>query len=77
MIGKILGGRYEIIEQIGGGGMAQVYKAKCNLLKRYVAVKILRSEFLDDEEFIRKFKGIPSCSKPFPSKYFEYIRCWC
>jgi len=56
MIGKILGGRYEIIEQIGGGGMAQVYKAKCNLLKRYVAVKILRSEFLDDEEFIRKFK---------------------
>ncbi|MEW8972770.1 MAG: Stk1 family PASTA domain-containing Ser/Thr kinase [Tissierellaceae bacterium] len=56
MIGKILGGRYEIIEQIGGGGMARVYKAKCHLLKRYVAIKILRDEFVDDEDFIRKFK---------------------
>lgn len=56
MIGKTLGDRYEIIEQIGGGGMAIVYKAKCHLLNRFVAIKILRSEFLDDEEFIRKFK---------------------
>lgn len=56
MIGKVLGDRYEIIEQIGGGGMAIVYKAKCHLLNRFVAIKILRSEFLDDEEFIRKFK---------------------
>ncbi|MDR7869894.1 MAG: Stk1 family PASTA domain-containing Ser/Thr kinase [Tissierellaceae bacterium] len=56
MIGKILGDRYEIIEQIGGGGMAIVYKAKCHLLNRFVAIKILRNEFLDDEDFIRKFK---------------------
>ena len=56
MIGKILGGRYEILEQIGGGGMAIVYKAKCHLLNRYVAIKILRNEFLEDEDFIRKFK---------------------
>lgn len=56
MIGKILGDRYEIIEQIGGGGMAIVYKAKCHLLNRFVAIKILRNEFLEDEEFIRKFK---------------------
>ena len=56
MIGRILGNRYEILEKIGGGGMALVYKAKCQLLNRYVAVKILRSEFTSDEEFIGKFK---------------------
>ncbi|HZK01158.1 MAG TPA: Stk1 family PASTA domain-containing Ser/Thr kinase [Tissierellaceae bacterium] len=56
MIGKFLGDRYEIIEKIGGGGMAIVYKAKCHLLNRFVAIKILRDEFIDDEEFIRKFK---------------------
>ncbi|SHE34410.1 serine/threonine protein kinase [Tissierella praeacuta DSM 18095] len=56
MIGKILGGRYEIIEQIGGGGMALVYKAKCQLLDRFVAVKVLKEEFVNDEEFVRKFR---------------------
>lgn len=56
MIGKILGNRYEIVEKIGGGGMAVVYKAKCNLLNRYVAVKILRSEFTTDKDIIDKFK---------------------
>lgn len=56
MIGKILGNRYEIIEKIGGGGMALVYKAKCRLLNRFVAVKILRPEFINDEEFINKFR---------------------
>ncbi|MGF7057279.1 Stk1 family PASTA domain-containing Ser/Thr kinase [Brassicibacter mesophilus] len=56
MIGKILGNRYEIVEKIGGGGMALVYKAKCRLLNRYVAIKILRSEFINDEEFINKFR---------------------
>jgi len=53
---KVLNNRYEIIEKIGGGGMAEVYKAKCRVLDRYVAVKILRSEFVEDEEFISKFK---------------------
>ncbi|WP_129596338.1 Stk1 family PASTA domain-containing Ser/Thr kinase [Anaerophilus nitritogenes] len=56
MIGKILGDRYEIIEKIGGGGMALVYKAKCRLLNRFVAVKILRPEFTSDEEFIQSFR---------------------
>ena len=56
MIGKVLGNRYEIIEQIGNGGMALVYKAKCKLLDRFVAIKVLKDEFLDDEDFIRKFK---------------------
>ena len=56
MIGKVLGNRYEILEKIGGGGMALVYKAQCRLLNRFVAVKILRAEFTEDEEFVKKFK---------------------
>jgi serine/threonine-protein kinase len=54
--GLILGNRYELIEKIGGGGMALVYKAKCQLLNRYVAVKILRPEFTNDEEFVKRFR---------------------
>lgn len=56
MIGRILGNRYEILELIGEGGMAGVYKARCNLLNRFVAVKILRAEFVSDDEFLRKFE---------------------
>lgn len=56
MIGTVLGGRYEIIEKIGAGGMAYVYKAKCKLLNRNVAIKILRDEFINDEEFVKKFR---------------------
>lgn len=56
MIGKVLGERYEVIEKIGGGGMALVYKAKCRLLNRFVAIKVLRSEFTSDEDFVKKFK---------------------
>lgn len=55
MIGSIVGNRYEIIERVGAGGMAIVYKARCRLLKRLVAVKILRTELKDDKEFIRRF----------------------
>ena len=53
--GRLLGNRYEILEKIGNGGMAMVYKAKCHVLNRYVAVKILRDEFTTDEEFIKRF----------------------
>lgn len=56
MLGKILGGRYELIEKIGAGGMAIVYKARCHLLNRYVAVKILRPELVEDENFVKRFK---------------------
>lgn len=52
----ILGNRYEIIRKIGDGGMAFVYEAKDRLLNRVVAVKVLRPEFVDDEEFLAKFK---------------------
>ncbi|SFS61443.1 Stk1 family PASTA domain-containing Ser/Thr kinase [Paenibacillus sp. BC26] len=56
MIGHELGGRYEIITRIGGGGMALVYKAHDILLNRNVAVKVLRQQFVHDEEFIRRFR---------------------
>ena len=53
--GRLLGNRSEIIKKIGNGGMATVYKAKCHVLNRYVAVKILRDEFTTDQEFISRF----------------------
>ena len=54
--GYILSNRYEIIEKIGAGGMSIVYKAKCNKLQRYVAIKVLREEFVSDEEFVTRFR---------------------
>lgn len=54
--GKIIDGRYEIIEEIGRGGMAQVFLAKCLVLNRYVAIKVLRPEYRDDADFIKRFK---------------------
>lgn len=56
MIGKQIGGRYELLENIGGGGMAIVYKAHDILLNRKVAVKILREQYVHDEDFIRRFR---------------------
>lgn len=56
MKGIILGGRYELLEKIGEGGMAEVYKAKDNKLNRFVAVKILKKQFADNEDISLKFK---------------------
>ncbi|WP_281887782.1 Stk1 family PASTA domain-containing Ser/Thr kinase [Paenibacillus sp. YYML68] len=56
MIGRQLGGRYEILERVGGGGMAIVYKGLDILLHRHVAVKVLRSQYVHDEEFIQRFR---------------------
>ena len=56
LIGRILGNRYEIIEKIGAGGMAVVYKARCRLLNRYVAVKVLRTDTEMTDDFIKRFK---------------------
>ncbi|MED3564298.1 protein kinase domain-containing protein, partial [Bacillus xiapuensis] len=55
IIGKRISGRYKILEMIGGGGMANVYLAHDMILDRDVAVKILRLDFANDEEFIRRF----------------------
>lgn len=57
LIGRMLANRYEILEKIGVGGMATVYKAKCHVLNRFVAVKVLKEEFITDIEFIRRFKS--------------------
>ena len=57
MDGIVLGNRYELLEKIGEGGMSQVFKARCNKLNRFVAVKILKKEFCDNADIVEKFKG--------------------
>ncbi len=69
MVGEtVLGNRYEILRKIGDGGMAFVYEARDRLLNRTVAIKVLRPEFVDDEEFLTKFKreaeAVASLSHP-------------
>lgn len=56
MIGRKLGNRYEVIERIGGGGMAVVYRALDTLLNRYVSIKVLRAQYSTDEDFVRRFR---------------------
>ena len=56
-IGTVLSDRYELLEKIGSGGMAIVFRAKDRTLQRYVTVKILREEFIGDEEFKARFRS--------------------
>src|SRR5665647_3611715 len=69
MIGKLLLNRYELLEKIGEGGMGIVYKAKCHLLNRFVAVKILKTELSSDEDFVARFKreGTSAASLSHPN----------
>ena len=68
-LGKRLDGRYEITELIGVGGMANVYKARDVIENRVVAVKILREEYLDNEEFLRRFKNLLPSSIPYHTAF--------
>lgn len=54
--GVFLQNRYEILDLIGSGGMSEVYRARCHKLNRYVAIKVLKKEFISDDAFVRKFK---------------------
>ena len=56
--GRYLADRYEIIENIGSGGMSDVYKAKDHKLNRLVAVKVLKNEYSQDAAFVRKFRAL-------------------
>ena len=55
--GMFIAERYEIIDTVGSGGMADVYKARCHKLNRYVAIKVLKEEFSSDEGFVDKFRA--------------------
>jgi len=55
-LGMMIGDRYEILEKIGTGGMSDVYKAKCHKLNRFVAIKVLKQEFGENESFVSKFQ---------------------
>lgn len=54
--GMFISDRYEIIDKVGSGGMSDVYKAKCHKLNRFVAIKVLKSEFSEDKSFVSKFR---------------------
>ncbi|MFY9424305.1 MAG: protein kinase, partial [Bacillota bacterium] len=56
MVGRLLGGRYRVLDKVGEGGMAVVYKAQCTLLNRIVAVKVLKSQYGNDADFVERFK---------------------
>ena len=57
LVGTVLENRYEIVEMIGSGGMATVYKAKCRVLNRYVAIKVLKDSLKYDSEVVKRFNA--------------------
>jgi len=77
-LGQMLDNRYEILEVIGSGGMAVVYKALCHRLNRYVAVKVLKDEFASNSEFREHFKAesqaVAMLSHPNIVSVYDYSR---
>ncbi|RJX19167.1 MAG: serine/threonine-protein kinase [Ammonifex sp.] len=68
MIDRVIGNRYRILEELGSGGMAVVYKGQDSLLNRFVTIKILRDEYTKDDDFVRRFRqearSVASLSHP-------------
>lgn len=72
--GMMISDRYEIIDKVGSGGMADVYKAKDHRLNRFVAIKVLRQEYSSDAKFVAKFRaGSTVGSRIISSEYCECI----
>ena len=76
--GVFLGKRYEILSRIGSGGMADVYKGKDHKLNRYVAVKVLKSDYRNDKVFIQKFltEAQAAAGLTNPNVVNVYDGCW-
>lgn len=73
-VGTIVGDRYEILEKIGVGGMAEVFKGKDHKLNRFVAVKVLKEEFRGNEGFVKKIQRRSSGGcKACPSQYCQRL----
>lgn len=76
MTGKVFGGRYEIGERIGVGGMAEVYSAQDNVLGRTVAVKIMLPQFASDPDFARRFRQEAAAAANLQSPYIVNVYDW-
>lgn len=71
--GIFLGNRYQVLSKIGAGGMADVYKGKDTMLNRFVAIKVLKKEYREDENFVRKFRFRSAGSSRASES--EYCKC--
>jgi len=71
--GTFLLNRYEIIEKIGSGGMSDVYRARCHTLERFVAIKVLKDEFADDEGFVKRFKIEAQSAAKLENEHFKNV----
>ena len=76
MTGKVLNNRYEIGERIGVGGMAEVYSAQDNVLGRIVAVKVMLSQFAEDDDFARRFRQEAAAAANLQSPYIVNVYDW-
>ena len=71
--GIVLGKRYAVLSKIGAGGMADVYKGRDQMLNRYVAIKVLKKQYKEDENFVRKFRSEAQDSSRTDTS--EYCKC--